>query len=90
MKRLVNKLTIPFLATVLLAVLSCVIQITHADSKLASTTSDDDEKGPPLSVAFHSNSVRTMSGSRNTENAEGSEVTRLTFETVRSQVVAVR
>ncbi len=83
MKRLTKKLTISLLATVLFAALSCVIQITRADSKLGLTTSNDDEKGPPHSVAFHSNSPRTMSGIRQTEvfvmNQDGTDQTRITF-----------
>src|SRR5687767_8581147 len=86
-KPITNKLTIPLFATVLIAALSCVIQITHATSKIASATPDDNEinlkEGPPLSVAFHSNSVRTMSGSRQTEvfvmNPDGTDQTRITF-----------
>src|SRR5688572_13356588 len=84
MKNLSNESTKLFLATLVIAALSCVVQITHADSKLASTPSDDDEKGPPHSVSFHSNSVRTMSGTRQTEvfvmNPDGTDQTRITFD----------
>jgi len=82
MKSLTNKLTIPFLATVLVAALSCVVQITNADSQLTPAGLHGNainlEGGPPLSVAFHSNSVG------NTEvyvmDPDGTEQTRLTFD----------
>ena len=84
MKSLTYKLTIPFVAAALVAALSCVIQITHADSKLVSTAYDDKEEGPPLSVAFHSNSVRNTNGTRNVEvyvmDPDGKDQTRITFD----------
>ena len=84
MKSLTYKLTIPFVAAALVAALSCVIQITHADSKLVSAAYDDKEEGPPLSVAFHSNSVRNTNGTRNVEvyvmDPDGKDQTRITFD----------
>jgi len=77
-----NKLTISLFATVLIVALAFAIQITHADSHLGSAAFDDNEinlqEGPPLSVAFHSNSVG------NTEvyvmDPDGKNQTRLTFD----------
>lgn len=88
MKNLTNKLTIPFLATVLVAALSGVIQITHADSQLVSAASDDNElnlkEGPPHSIAFSTSNVINPNGTRNFEvnvmNPDGTEQTRATFD----------
>ena len=67
------------LSAALLIALFCVIQTTHADGQQVSLGSDETEyKGPPLSIAFHSNSVG------NTEvyvmNPDGSDQTRLTID----------
>ena len=86
MKSIINKLTIPLLAAVFIAALSSAIQITHADSRLVSAATADEKEpdGPPISVAFHSNSVRNANGSRNVEvfvmDPDGEDQTRITFD----------
>lgn len=80
MKSLTNKLTIPFLAAALVAALSCVIQVSHADSKSVSPASADDDLygGPPLSVAFHS--LSTGDTEVYVMDPDGTDQTRITFD----------
>lgn len=84
MKNRTNKITITFLACALIVTLACVFQTAQADELLFSAPSDDSDsdskaQGPPLSIAFHSNSVGT------TEiyvmNPDGTDQIRLTFNT---------
>lgn len=80
MKNPTNKTTKLVYAGVFIAALACVFQTVHADPQLASTPIDDNgsNQGPPLSIAFHSNSVG------NTEvyvmNPDGTDQTRLTWD----------
>src|SRR5688500_16869229 len=71
MKNLTDKSTKLFLAAVVIGALAFAIQLAHADLRLVSAASDDNgikaQEGPPLSIAFHSNSVRNANGTRNTE-----------------------
>jgi len=80
MKSLNIKLTILVLMTVMTVALTCFIQIRRADAQLKGRGDDllRRQVGPPLGVAFHSNSVG------NTEiyvmNPDGTDQTRLTFD----------
>ena len=80
MKNLTNKIASPLFAGALIVILACVFQTAQAQRLLDSATSDgsDTDQGPPLSIAFHSNSAG------NTEvyvmNPDGTDQTRITFD----------
>ena len=80
MKNITNRIASPLYAGVLIVVLACVFQTAHAGWVSASIPSDDSEtnQGPPLSVAFHTNS--TGDTEIYVMNPDGTDQTRLTFD----------
>ena len=80
MKNLTNKIASPLYAGALIVVLACVFQTAHAGWLSPSITSNDGEtnQGPPLSVAFHSNSGANMDVY--VMNPDGTDQTRITFD----------
>ena len=80
MKNLTSRTTILLVAGALITALAWAFPTIHVDGQSVLIPSDDNgiNQGPPLSVAFHSNSVG------NTEvyvmNPDGTDQTRLTFD----------
>jgi len=85
MTNLIHKISIFLNAGLLTVILACVFQTAHA-GWLFSAASDegDTDQGPPLSIAFHTNSVLNADGTRNFEvyvmNPDGTDQTRITFD----------